>query len=387
MVKTWCVQRRFSGLFCLLLTLLLALPSIGMSSSNAPPGTTSAYHYRTYLEMTTELQALAQKYPEIMSLQSIGKTYEGRDIWLVKLSRNVSVEEQEPSLLFMGAHHGNEKPGPAVCMFFINYMVENYTRPNTDDDHDGLLNEDPIDGVDNDHDGRIDEDPPEDLVRSVLNSTQIFLIPMVNPDGYEADTRKNCVPNHGPFGLSKTVTSYGVNLNRNYDDPWYLYYLLPTQYGCMFCLTDSSINYHGPRPFSENETRAVKAFAESHDLVVSISYHSYGQFILYPWMHTSKPVPDEATFISLGENMSHINGFTLDTGGHYRIPRYGGTLGTSENFLYRTCGAYAFTVELCTQRAPTNAQVMYATCLTQTGVHLYLCQRAASLPAAKIMSH
>ncbi len=359
---------QFGSLACLILIVTLSFSQVTVSTPSSSSDALAPYHYDTYTEMTQELQTLAAQHPDIMSLTSIGRTYQGRDLWLVKLSRNVTTEEHEPSLLFMGAHHGNEKPGPAVLLFFIKCMVENYTKPSTECVSGGYNN----------------DSVSPDQVRSVLNSTQIYLIPMVNPDGYEANTRKNCVPNHGPFGLTKKVTSYGVNLNRNYADPWYLYYLLPTQYGCLFCLDDSSMNYHGPFPFSENETKAVKAFAANHNLSISISYHSYGQFIFYPWMHTSKPVPDEKTFLSLGENMSRIDGYTLYTGKTYLVPRYGGTLGTSENFLYRTCGAYAFTVELCLERAPTNAQVMYTTCLRQTEVQLYLCQRALSLPPAKI---
>ena len=61
-----------------------------------------------------------------MSLTSIGKTYEGRDLWMVKLSDNVNQEEDEPGVLFMAAHHGNEWPGVEICLFFIRYMVENY---------------------------------------------------------------------------------------------------------------------------------------------------------------------------------------------------------------------------------------------------------------------
>ena len=46
--------------------------------------------------------------PDIMKLESYGKTYEGREIWVVKISDNVDIDEQEPGVLFMGAHHGNE---------------------------------------------------------------------------------------------------------------------------------------------------------------------------------------------------------------------------------------------------------------------------------------
>jgi carboxypeptidase T len=352
-----------------------------------PSESNDIYHYFTYQEMTEFLHSLAQKYPDIMMVTSIGKTFQGRDIWMVKLSDNVSNDEREPGVLFMGAHHGNEKPSYEVPLFFIKYMVENYSKPNIDNDHDGLLNEDDIDGVDNDGDHLIDEDPSEDRVREVINTTQIYLIPMVNPDGVEADSRKNCAPNHGPFGLKKTITSYGVNLNRNYAYKWYLYYLFPTQYSLLFNMLDSSWNYRGAYPFSENETKAVKNFVETHDISISISYHTYGEFIVYPWTHSTQTPKDEPLFLSIGENISKINNYFLDSGGTYLIPRFGGTLGTSENWLYGEQGILAFTIELGSERAPTNPAVMYKMCLTHTGVHLYACERALTVDAEKIIQH
>lgn len=315
------------------------------------------YHYHTYQEMTDELHALQVNHSDIMSLTSLGKTYEGRDLWMVKLSDNVTSEENEPGVLFMGAHHGNEKPGYEVCLFFINYMVAHYDNSST----------------------------PE--VRNAIDTTQIYLIPMVNPDGVEANTRKNCAPNHGPYGHSASITSYGVNLNRNYDDPWYLAYVFPVAYSLPFILPDSSFNYRGPYPFSENETKAVKAFAETHNISISISYHSYGEFIVYPWMHTTKQTPDEQLFRSVGENISTIDHYELFVKTYHLIPRYGGTLGSSENWLYRARGIIAFTIEVCTQRAPTDPTVMYNTCMAQTLVHLYLCQRAQTIAAEKAVLH
>ena len=311
------------------------------------------YDYHTYQELTDELHSLQANHSDIMSLTSIGKTYEGRDLWMVKLSDNVDQEEDEPGVLFMGAHHGNEWPGIEICLFFIQYVVEHY-------ENDTL---------------------PE--IRNAINNTQIFLIPMINPDGVMADTRKNCVPNHGPFGYSSSVTSYGVNLNRNYDDPWFLAYLFPVQYYLPFILSDSSFNYRGPYPFSENETRAVKDFAEAHAIIISISYHSYGEFIIYPWLHTTKQTPDEPLFRSVGENISSINHYYLLVKEDRRIPLYGGTLGSSENWLYREKGTIAYTIEAGAQQRPTSPQVMYNLCMTQTTVHLYLCQRAQTIESEK----
>ena len=358
MKNTMFAKRKHNLIIGSCFVLFLLIPFSGaLNTHKFNPVSFQAYHYHTYQEMTDELHSLQANHSDIMSLTSIGKTYEGRELWMVKLSDNVNMEEDEPGVLFMGAHHGNEWPGFEICLFFIRYMVEHYDNSST----------------------------PE--VRDAINSTQIYLIPMVNPDGVMADTRKNCVPNHGPFGHSTTITSYGVNLNRNYDDPWFLAYIFPVRYSLPLILSDSSFNYRGPYPFSENETKAVKNFAEAHAISISISYHSYGELIIYPWMHTTKQTPDEPLFRSVGENISSINHYYLFVKKDRLIPLYGGTLGSSENWLYREKGTIAFTVEVGTQQRPTNPQVMYNLCMTQTTVHLYLCQRAQTIESEKKALH
>ena len=336
---------------------LLSPLSSALNSNPFNPVPLDQYDYHTYQELTDELHSLQANHSDIMSLTSIGKTYEGRDLWMVKLSDNVNQEENEPGVLFMAAHHGNEWPGIEICLFFIRYMVEQY-------------NNDTI---------------PE--IRDAIDNTQIFLIPMLNPDGVMADTRKNCVPNHGPFGYNPSVTSYGVNLNRNYDDPWFLSYLFPIQYYLPFILSDSSFNYRGPYPFSENETKAVKNFAEAHNISISISYHSYGEFIIYPWTYTTKQTPDESLFRSVGENITSINHYSLLVKEDRLIPLYEGTLGSSEDWLYREKGTIAFTIEVGAQQRPTSPQVMYKLCMTQTTVQLYLCQRAQTIESEKKSLH
>ncbi|HIG99514.1 MAG TPA: zinc carboxypeptidase [Thermoplasmata archaeon] len=342
--------------FCIAVMLFVPFTS-AISDQTSSQTVTEPYQYHTYDALTDELHSLQENYSSLMSLSSIGKTYEGRDLWMVKLSDNVETEEEEPGVLFMAAHHGNEWPGVEICLFFIRYMLENAQNSSL----------------------------PE--VQNVLNTTQIYLIPMVNPDGVTADTRKNCAPNHGPFGKKPTITSYGVNLNRNYDDPWFLAYLFPLRYYLPMILPDASFNYRGPYPFSENETQAVKHFTEAHNFSISISYHSYGEFIIYPWMHTTKQTPDEMLFRSVGENISLINGYYLLVKNDRLIPLYGGTLGSSENWLYREKGALAYTVEVGNERRPTSPQVVFNLCMTQTTVHLYLCQRAQTIESEKAALH
>ena len=107
---------------CLFL-LTATFPILGSSQSNMQYGTLNAmpYDYFTYQEMTDLFHDLEENHSDIMSLISIGKTYEGRDIWMVKLSDNVTVDENEPGVLLMGAHHGDEKPSFEVLIFFIQH--------------------------------------------------------------------------------------------------------------------------------------------------------------------------------------------------------------------------------------------------------------------------
>jgi len=331
------------------------------------------HEYYSYQEMTDLLHEFKNDYPDIFKLESLGKTYEGRDIWLVKLSDNVEINEEEAGVLLMGAHHGNEKPSFEALIFFIKHMVENYGKENTDDDDDGAINEDPIDGADNDGDDQTDEDPSEDRVRDAIDNTEIFVIPMVNPDGVEADTSKNRAVKEGQ------TNNIGVDLNRNYGFKWELYDLFPIQYNNIWTSRPESWNYRGEEPFSEAESTAVKNFVESEDIKVSLSYHSYGEFIICPWMHTSQITPHEDIFISVGEGISTINKYDFYRGAGTIFPWPGGTIGTSENWLYGEQNILSYTIELCRTRAPTNPAVVHEYCLTHTGVNLYVCEEASSI--------
>ena len=366
-----------------------------ISGSQLEPTSTSfsgeAYRYFTYQEMTDLLHELEDDYPDILKLESLGYTYEGRSIWMVKLSDNVEEDEDEPGVLLMGAHHGDEKPSFEAVLFFIQHMVHNYSKVNTDDDGDGQINEDPIDGVDNDEDGLTDEDPSEDRVREVINNTQIFCIPMVNPDGVEANTRQNRAPNYGPYGQSDEITSYGVDLNRNYGFRWFLPYLFKENYYFNWLTDDSSGVYRGERPFCEAESQSVKNFVETKDISISLSYHDYGEWMIFPWMHSSRWTPHERLFRSIGENMSRINKYELKIYGQYGtqeylIPRFCGTIGSSENWLYARRNIIAYTMELCPHRAPSNPSIVYSACYRHVGVNLYVCERSWTVEEEKVTS-
>jgi carboxypeptidase T len=333
--------------------------------------------------MTSMLHSLYNNHSNICELVSLGITYEGRNIWMMKITDNPFDKEDETAVLLLGAHHGNEKPSYESLIFFIKYILETYGKDDTDNDGDGRISEDYFDGMDNDFDGLIDEDPSEQRVKNIIDESVIFIVPMVNPDGVEYNWRKNRAPNYGSFGNKNEITSFGVDLNRNYDYCWNLPFILPFNYMLPFIINDKSWNYRGEFAFSENETKAIRDLVLSQDNIkISLSYHSYSEVIMFPWTHTSLDTPDERLFISIGENISKINSYNLLTHGwsgrEYIIPRFSGTIGTSENWLYAERGIIAFTIELCKTRVPIDVDDVLDYCWKHVGVNLYISERSIS---------
>jgi murein tripeptide amidase MpaA len=260
--------------------------------------------YHSYGEIEYELQQLALAYPAIAKVYDIGDSWEMRDIWAIKISDNVAQEEDEPEILFIGCHHAREWISVEVPFYLAKYLVENY-----------------------------DTDP---LIRSYVDNGEIWIVPMLNPDGhqYSIDVdrlwRKNRRNNGGG--------SYGVDLNRNYSYMW----------GGPGSSSDPwSDIYRGPAPFSEPETRAIRDLALSHEFRAIMTYHSYGQLILYPWGYTYNPPPDEELLSNLSHEMANL---IYEVHGEVYTPMQSSSLyetsGTTDDWAYGELGAFGFTIEL-----------------------------------------
>lgn len=232
--------------------------------------------YRNYSGTVAEIYAIEAAHPDIAEVSVIGVTWEGRDIPCVKVSDNVSVDESEPEVLIMGLHHAREWMSVEVPMYFLNNLVDNYGS-----DPQATWN---------------------------VNNREIFIVPIVNPDGLVyaqtvGDWRKNRRDNGDG--------SYGVDLNRNYDgaqngDPngdWGM--------GSGTSHTPSNEVYCGPSAFSEPETQAIRDLVLARDFQVTISYHSYGREIYWPWGYsTSVQSPHHATQQAIAEGLAAENGYT-----------------------------------------------------------------------------
>jgi hypothetical protein len=272
--------------------------------------------YHTYEELVFELQALQTAYPAIGKLYDLGPTTQlGRRMLAFKVSDNVATEEDEPAVLYDGEHHACEVMGLELCMKLLNELLTNYgTNP---------------------------------TITNWVNSTEIWFVPATNPDGHYAVTssiseywRKNGREIDGDTVLFEyecndwwTCYSEGVNENRNYDwnwssggssDPWHY-------------------DYRGASAFSEKENQALRDLSLAQHFTLSISFHSYGELVYYPWQWGSSRAPDNACLADIASNVaSRMNRYS---GGTYSYGTNDALTGMSSNWRYGAEGDFAFMVE------------------------------------------
>src|SRR5918994_3106961 len=220
----------------------------------------AAYHSAETLE--GDLRQLGESQTEIAELREIGRSLENRPIWALRIGERRATEHK---LLFMGCHHAREWVSVEVPYLLAEHLVKNASQTPVGD---------------------------------WLQRGEIWVAPMVNPDGHEYSRtqdrlwRKNRRQN--PDG------SIGVDPNRNYGYMW----------GTLDVNTSSHVprdeTYVGPRAFSEPETQAVRNVVARELFRGVITYHSFSQLILYPWGYTNKPAPDAFAGLKMAEVAKRI---------------------------------------------------------------------------------
>lgn len=274
--------------------------------------------YHTLAETHAELLAVAASYPSIAELVTLGTTgEEGLPIYALKLSDNVSTDEDEPVVLYDGVHHAEEVMGLESCLWMIDELTTGY-------------------GV-------------NDTITGWVNDCEIWFIPLLNPEGHgivtaETDTtwRKNKTDNNdnGVFDPGYD----GVDLNQNYDFNWSL----------GGSGNPASEYYRGPSPFSEAENRVMRDFCHAEKPVFAVNYHSPrssdGDCVYYPWYWPGHGfAPDHAIIYNVaaglatrtkteaGTSYTALYGFA--TSGRARNWQYGvvGTIGFDQEILSNLC--------------------------------------------------
>lgn len=233
--------------------------------------------YFTFAEMETLLDQISALNPAIASSKfSLGQTVEGREIWAVKVSDNVASDENEPEVRLDSLHHAREPVSLHMGLYFFDWLVASY-------------------GID-------------PLATHLVDEREIWIIPCVNPDGYEHN--RSTHPNGGGLWRKNRRDNgngtFGVDLNRNYSYQWG--YDNSGSSG-----NTGSETYRGPSPASEPETQAMEAFITSRDFRTAISAHTYSDLWLFAWGYFCSDPPNRAELDGIADGYTAQNGYVHGT--------------------------------------------------------------------------
>ena len=231
--------------------------------------------FHSYSELTSELQDIASTYPSIAKIYNLGKSVQGRTIWGLKITDNPDIEENEAEVRICGCHHGNELMSVELPLMLAWLLVENY-----------------------------ESDPN---IQDLVDEREIWIIPLVNPDGREMTSRYN---------------ANGVDLNRDYGYMW-------------------GGEGGSPSPFSQPETKVIRNHAIDNNFVFSLSFHTSGDVVNYIWNYKGDPVADNEVVAALSEQYgSHNNYWVVEGYDWYQ------TRGDTNDFSYGCRGDIDWTIEV-----------------------------------------
>jgi hypothetical protein len=233
--------------------------------------------YHDYYETADMLSDFKVKYPDLVNVFSIGKSVLGKDIWCIRIT-NEKNNEIKSSCLIDGCIHGQEWEGGEACLYLAEYLLINFDNNET--------------------------------ITNILNSSEVYIVPLVNPDGRQDDTLYN---------------DNGINLNRNFDVDFgrirgRVFPLgklfgrikiprLPLNSEREFTLLHKLfpsfptwLTNCGRRPFSEPETQAMRDFMrelENKDFSFYVNLHTAWHSFGGPWDAFKPPfeIPKQEQYI------------------------------------------------------------------------------------------
>ncbi len=311
--------------------------------------------YHTLAQVQTMLEDIASNYPSITNLFSIGKTHEGRDIWCLEVSDNPGVDEGEPGVLFMGLHHAREWPTVEICLHIANNLTSLYSVNST--------------------------------IADLVDNRRIWIIPVTNADGYYychdqgVDWRKN--RHYFP-----QFNSYGVDTNRNYNGSNDGNIL--GAWGSILSWANSHYYdnecYSGPGPTSEYENQAVIQMFLNYDISATISYHTYGETVMWPWGYTGGQAPDNTYLTTVGQQIAQRIKVQSGSGSYdphqsYGLyPTVGDVIDTVYGYSHYVQGkaTFAYCIEACNEFHPSASYLDQITKENCEGA-LYLLQEAENI--------
>jgi hypothetical protein len=242
------------------LSTAIVLPEVKVDQPSILPNWTDG-EYHDYFGTMKMLNGFNQNYPDLVKVFSIGKSVLGKDIWCIRVT-NEKNDTRKSSCLIDGCIHGNEWEGGEVCLYLAEFLLINFDANET--------------------------------ITHILNSSEVYIVPLVNPDGRQIDYRLN----------DSRFNANGIDLNRNFDVdfgrirgsvmplgklfgrikiPYVNLDRLHKWFPKFFPLFLTNC---GRRPFSEPETQAMRDVMkdlENNDFSFYVNCHTAAHCIYYPW--------------------------------------------------------------------------------------------------------
>jgi hypothetical protein len=256
-------------------------------------------HYHRYDEVEEFLRKWEKDYPDLVSLYSVGKSFEGRDIWQITITNKATGKDTDkPAFFLEGNRHSGEVTAAESALYFAWYVLANYGQDaeitrlvdtkalyvkvkNNPDGSELYLgtaqsNRSTVRPHDDDGDGLLDEDPPEDLdgdglilqMRQKVEEGKGDAV--IDPEDKSGRLMRRVGPGKGNYRLwSEGIDNDGdgrfnedgiggLDLHRNYPENW------RPEPGQDLTGRGWTQGGAGEFPLSETETRAVVLFLLEH---------------------------------------------------------------------------------------------------------------------------
>ncbi|MHA6323783.1 M14 family zinc carboxypeptidase [Roseivivax sp. CAU 1753] len=224
--------------------------------------------YMNITEVQSATQALATAYPGTCELITLpNQTHEGRDVYGLRLG--LGALDSRPGIAFIGGQHAREWGSCEICVNFAADLLEAYSL-NTGLSYGG-------------------QSYSATTVKRLIEDAQIFVLPMVNPDGrhYSQTSFAMWRKNRNPGGA--------VDLNRNYDVLWDFNTTMHPSTNLWVSDSPASDMYHGTAPFSEPETQNVKWLFDTYPQIRwAVDIHSFSELLYHVWGHDQNQVEHPA---------------------------------------------------------------------------------------------
>lgn len=196
--------------------------------------------YPTYEVYRAMMKKFEQDFPNLCKLDSIGTTVEGRKLYVLKISDNVTTNEPEPEVFYTSTMHGDEVTGFVLMLRLADYFLNNYST--------------------------------DSRIRSMVDNMAIYINPNANPDG-TYNTSNSTVSG------STRYNANNIDINRNFPDP--------------------RAGDHPDGYSWQPETQAMMNFAKQRHFILAANFHGGIELVNYPWdtwTSAQNPHPDNSWF-------------------------------------------------------------------------------------------